>query len=274
MIWIAVQVVMLPFSPLQPVIFVICAVGRSGRLRLAATIRPRPRPPAAAWIRRWPPIRPPPRASPASPPSSTAPRPSRSIETRLVRGRLRLPDHPVDHDGRALSGGGRRRADRPVGDARCGSSSRSPSTRRPPRPRARARRCSGHQLHRRPRPDPHEGGPVRHRGQAPPGRVPHRRSRPDEPGAQHPRRPRRRHGRRGHRLGDPVRPQRPGGRRPHGDRSPGRRGDGDALLRRAGRVPHDPHAGDVRAARGRAAARVRRRPARARSAVVRPAPSR
>ena len=132
-------------------------------------------------------------------------------------------------------------------------------------------RCSGHQLHRRAGPDPDEGSPVRHRGQAPPGRVPHRRSRPDQPGAQHPRRPRRRHGRRRHGMGDPVRTQRPGGRRPRADRPPRRRGDRGALLRRPGRVPDHAHPRDDGAARGRAPARVRRRPTGSPSRVVRPA---
>ena len=48
MIWIAVQVVMLPFSPLQPVIFVIGAIEGRRRPALAAPIGPLPRRPAVS----------------------------------------------------------------------------------------------------------------------------------------------------------------------------------------------------------------------------------
>ncbi len=49
MIWIAVQVAMLPFSPLQPVMFVIGGL-RAGRPGLAAAIGPLPRPRPSAWV--------------------------------------------------------------------------------------------------------------------------------------------------------------------------------------------------------------------------------
>ena len=55
------------------------------------------------------------------------------------------------------------------------------------------------------------------------------------------------------------RPQRPGGRGPGRDRPPRRRGERDAVHRRPGRLPHDPHARERAAPRGRPAARVRRR---------------
>ena len=48
-----------------------------------------------------------------------------------------------------------------------------------------------------------------------------------------------------------------------------RRGDRDPLLRRPGRLPDDAHAREPRPARGRAPARVRRRPARAPAELVR-----
>ena len=150
------------------------------------------------------------------------------------RGRLRLPDHPVDDDGRRLPGRRRQRAAQPVGHA-----ARASSSRRSEHSSASAAEgfalAGGRvtQLHRRPGPDPDEGGPVRHRRQAPAGRLPRRRPRADQPGAEHPRRPRRRDGRRRHRLGHPVRPQRAGGGRPDRDRPARRRGDRDAVHRRA-----------------------------------------
>ena len=130
-----------------------------------------------------------------------------------VRGRLRVSDHAVDDDGRGLPGGGRRRADQPVGDAAAVHRARVGALVRVGGRGRCAGRRPGHELHRGPGPDPHEGGPVRHLRQAPAGRLPHRRPGAHQPGAQHPRRPRRRHGRRRHGLGDPVRAQRAGGRR-------------------------------------------------------------
>ena len=106
------------------------------------------------------------------------------------------------------------------------------------RPRGRPRR----ELHRGPGPDPDEGGPLRHRRQAAAGRLPRRRSRADQPEPQHPCRTRRRDGRRRLRLGHPLRAQRAGGGRLHGHRPPRRGGDEHAVLRRAGRLPDDPHA--------------------------------
>ena len=53
----------------------------------------------------------------------------------------------------------------------------------------RAGRGPCHQLHGRAGPDPDEGGPVRHRRQAPAGRLPRRRTGADQPGTEHPRRP-------------------------------------------------------------------------------------
>ena len=208
--------------------------------------------------------------SPASRPSSTARRRSPIGRDAHLRGVLRLPDHPVDHDGRGLPGRGRGRPHEPVGHAaavpRAGVGALVRVRRRGLRPRRRAR----HELHRRPGPGAHEGGPPRHQRQAAAGRVPRRRARADQPGPQHPRRPRRRDGRRRHRLGHPVRAQRAGGGRPRGHRAPCRGGDPDAVPRLPGRLPHDPHARERAAARGRAAARLRRRPAAAHPRPVRP----
>ncbi len=179
------------------------------------------------------------------------------VETRIVGGRLRLPDHARRRRWRPSS----RRAvadgrDEPVGHAAPVHRARVGALVGVGRGGRRAGRRPGDELHGRPGPRADEGGPVRHQRQAPAGRLPRRRPRADQPGPQHPRRPRRRDGRRGHRLGDPVRAQRPGGGRPDRHRPARRRGDGDAVHGRPGRLPDDAHARERPAARGRPAARA------------------
>ena len=151
---------------------------------------------------------------------------------------------------------------RTCGGPHCASSSRNPSTVGVGCRGGRARRRSGDQFHRRPGLGADEGGPVRHQRQATAGRVPHRSARPDEPGAEYPRRARRCDGRRRHAVG--ASSSRATRRRRR--TSPPSRGESPRRPRRPffvvpGRVPDDPHARERPAARRRAAARVRRRSA-------------
>ena len=187
------------------------------------------------------------------------------------RGRLRLPDHAVDDDGRDLPGGGRRRADRTCG-------ARRSRFIEPESEHSSASAAEGVAL---------AGGRVTNftagQGLVLMKEVLYVISGKRLPVVFHV-------GARaltsqalnihaGHDdvmavadtgWGILVRPQRPGGRRPDRHRPPRRRGDRDAVHRRPGRLPDDPHARERAAARGRAAARVRRRSARAHPRPVRP----
>ncbi len=90
-------------------------------------------------------------------------------------------------------------------------------------------------------------------------------ARADEPGAQRPRRARRRHVGRRLRLGHDLRPQRAGGGGLLPGRPPRRRGHPDPVLQRPGRVPHDAHRRDRPAPGARVHEGVHRRsPAEAR----------
>ena len=175
------------------------------------------------------------------------------------RGRLLLSDYALDHNACRLPGGGRGRSDEPVGNApripRARERALVGDGRRGVRP-GRRPRC---QLHGWPGPDPDEGGPLRHRRQAVAGRLPRRRSSAHQPEPEHPCRARRRDGRCRLRLGNPLRSERAGSGGLHRHRPTRRGGDEHAVLRRSGWLPHDPHARERKAARGRSAPRVRRR---------------
>ena len=129
---------------------------------------------------------------------------------------------------------------------------------------------AGHELHRRPGPRPDEGGPVRHRRQAPAGRLPRRRAGADEPGPEHPRRPRRRDGRGRHAAGgscSPATPRRPPTWRRSRAGSPRRRETPFIVAQDGFLTTHTLE--NVRLPEDDAAARLRRRPARARPRPVR-----
>ncbi len=117
--------------------------------------------------------------------------------------------------------------------------------------RLRARGRSRHQFHRRPGSRADEGDPLHHFRQAPARGVSHRSARPDQPFAQCPLRPRRRDERVRLRLGDFVRPQRPGSLRPRHHLPPRRRGLRNPVHERAGWFPHHPYHREHQAARAR-----------------------
>ena len=103
----------------------------------------------------------------ASPPIIDGSEAVASIETRLSEVACAYPITPSTTMAADLPGGRGRRADRPVGNA---AAVHRAGVRALVRVRGRGRgagRRPGHQLHRRPGPDPDEGGPVRHRRQAP-----------------------------------------------------------------------------------------------------------
>ncbi len=146
------------------------------------------------------------------------------VETRISQGCRRVSDHQLDHDGRRLQPGRHERRAEPVGRParvrRAGERALVGVVLR----RLRRGRRARDQLHVRPGPRADEGGALHDRRQAAAGGVEHRRPAPDQPGAQRPRRARRRDERRRLRLGHAVRPQRPGGRRLVPDLPPRGRG--------------------------------------------------
>ena len=107
---------------------------------------------------------------------------------------------------------------------------------------------AGYQLHVRPGVGADEGGALHDLRQAPARGLQHRGPRPDEPIVECPRRPRRRDERGRLRLGDPLRPQRPGDLRPLPGRPPRRGSLEDPVPQRPGRLPDDPHDRDRAAA--------------------------
>ena len=167
-----------------------------------------------------------------------------------LAGLRRVSDHQLHHDGRRVQSGRRqRRAEsvgRPARVRRAGERAFGGDVLR----RLRGRRRARDQFHVRPGPGADEGSALHDLRQAAAGGVQHRRPGADEPGPQRPRRARRRDERRRLRLGNAVRPQCAGGRRPVPDRPPRGRGVAHAVHERAGRLPHDAHG------RKRAAARA------------------
>ncbi len=146
------------------------------------------------------------------------------VEVNVSPGGRRLPDHQLDHHGRRLQRRRHERPEEPLGRSADVLRAGKRALGRHGLRGLRRRRRPGHQLHLRPGPGADEGGALHHLRQAPAGGDEHRRPRPDQPGAQRPRRPRRRDVGRRLRLGHDLRPQRPGGRRLLPDLPPRRRG--------------------------------------------------